>query len=369
MALRLKRLRLRRNGPKRKRRLLSVRPVPTMITLGNLLCGFGAIVLAMRIHTPPTGIPPADCLYYAGLLIFVAMVFDALDGTVARWTNQTSRFGLEMDSLADVVTFGVAPAVIVKAAIDFFGAESFPGGPYPILDRYVWLMLAVYVACAALRLARYNVESGSAHSDFFFGMPSPGAAGCVASMMVMLMPVAKHLEQLERLKLVGGEGVVREKIPFLGALNYTEATTLLQIGLIVLPFLMLCLGILMVSRVHYIHLGEKLLSGRRSFMHFLILGLTLVLIVMQHEIMLALAFNGYMLLGLVNEVRYQLIPSQRPKGWVASADEELHRLQQAQESGPVVSDGAESPSAGIPASGAPEAGPAEPEANAHHAGD
>lgn len=364
MALRLKRLRLRKNGPKRKRRLLSVRPVPTMITLGNLLCGFGAIVLAMRIHTPPTDLPPADCLYYAGLLIFVAMVFDALDGTVARWTNQTSRFGLEMDSLADVVTFGVAPAVIVKAAIDFFGAESFPGGPYPILDRYVWLMLAVYVACAALRLARYNVESGSSHSDFFFGMPSPGAAGCVASLMVMLMPVAKHLQHLEQLKLVGGEGVVREKIPFLGALNYSEATALLQVGLIVLPFLMLCLGILMVSRVHYLHLGEKLLSGRRSFMHFLILGLALVLIVMQHEVMLALAFNGYMLLGLFNEVRYQLIPSQRPKGWVASADEELHRLQQAHGEDPAAAEGAEAPTAG-----APDAPPAEPEANAHHAGD
>jgi hypothetical protein len=93
--------------------------------------------------------------------------------------------------------------------------------------------------------------------------------------------------------------------------------------LVSLPFIVLCLGILMVSRVHYIHLGDKLLGGRRSLMQVLLLVLGLVLIVMQPEVMLAAAFNGYMLFGLVNEVRYQLLPGTRPAEWVASSEELL----------------------------------------------
>jgi hypothetical protein len=91
--------------------------------------------------------------------------------------------------------------------------------------------------------------------------------------------------------------------------------------LIMLPFLMLCLGILMVSRVHYAHLGDRLLRGKKSFMHLLVIGLGLVLIIMQHEFMLALAFNGYMLIGVLNELRYLLIPSSRPPEWDVRADQ------------------------------------------------
>jgi hypothetical protein len=90
--------------------------------------------------------------------------------------------------------------------------------------------------------------------------------------------------------------------------------------LFVLPFLMLLLAILMVTRVRYPHIGDRVLRGKKSLMHLMLLGLAIVLTIMLHEIMLALAFNGYMLFGILNELRYQLIPSHRPLGWDVEAD-------------------------------------------------
>jgi CDP-diacylglycerol---serine O-phosphatidyltransferase len=292
---------------KRKKRLLiGVRPLPTMITLGNLLCGFASIVFAMNADHPPANFSGVDCLYAAGMLIFMAMIFDVFDGRVARWTKSTSRFGMEMDSLADVVSFGVAPAVLVWAAIDTMGV-------HPIPARYVWLLLAVYVCCAALRLARYNVEAETGHRDFFFGLPSPAAAGCAASLVVLITQgVEHHLPRLVPPQM---------QVPMGWVEGWREQCS--QIVLIGMPFVLLCLGILMVSRVHYLHVGDRLLGGRRSLMHLLLLVLLLVLVAMMHEVMLAVVFNGYLLLGLVNEVRFQLFPSTRPAGWVASSEELL----------------------------------------------
>jgi CDP-diacylglycerol--serine O-phosphatidyltransferase len=292
------RLRKNKTDKPRKRLVMGVHPLPTMVTLGNLLCGFASIILSMRVGNPPEGYKSIEMLYYAGLLIFIAMIFDVMDGRVARWTKTTSKFGMEMDSLCDVVSFGVAPAVLVKAAIDLsIPLKYFEA--FPILDRYIWLMMAVYVCCAALRLARYNVEAESGHKDFFFGIPSPAAAGCVASLVVMLCPILNEQKMaMTWMELLRSKEVVR-------------------VVLQGLPFTMLCLGILMVSRVHYIHLGDKLLRGKKPLMHLMLVGMSLVLIIMQHEVMLALAFNGYLVFGLLNEVRMQLFPSTRPPGWDA----------------------------------------------------
>jgi CDP-diacylglycerol--serine O-phosphatidyltransferase len=174
---RFKGFKLKRDG--KPRLLMGVHPVPTLVTLGNLLCGFGAIVLAMRASHPPQdfyNFDAHDCLRVSAMLIFLAMVFDVFDGKVARWTQSSSKFGMEMDSLCDVISFGVAPAVLVYAMLD----EQLLAMPssFHLLDRFVWPMLAAYVSCAALRLARYNIEAETGHRDFFFGMPSPGAAGC-----------------------------------------------------------------------------------------------------------------------------------------------------------------------------------------------
>lgn len=284
-------------APGKPRQLMGIHPVPTLVTLGNLLCGFGAIILCMRASSPPAGMDANDCLRYAGLLVFAAMIFDALDGKVARLTKSTSKFGMEMDSLCDVVSFGVAPAVLVKAMID---KQLSTDQPFPLWDRYVWPMLAIYVCCAALRLARYNVESESGHQNFFYGMPSPGAAGCAASLALLIIP-SQHSAPAQLQMQISQLDKMREAI-------YWPM-------LVALPFVMLALGILMVSRVHYPHAGDRLLGGKKSFFHILVLGLLLVLIFLHHEIMLALAFNGFLIYGLLNELRCQIFPSQRPKSW------------------------------------------------------
>ena len=297
------RLRLKKDG--KPRLVLGVHPVPTMVTLGNLLCGFGAIILAMRAENPPQefyNFSAHTCLRVSGMLIFAAMIFDVMDGKVARWTKSTSKFGMEMDSLCDVVSFGVAPAVLVKAMIDL---QLKTEHPFPMLDRFVWPMLAAYVCCAAMRLARYNVEAETGHRDFFFGMPSPGAAGCVASLCILVIPSDHPSTTVSAI----------QQMASLDAAIESARREIFFPVLVAMPFVMLLLGILMVSRVHYSHVGDRLLRGKKSFMHLMILGLALVLTVMLHEIMLAVAFNGYMLLGLVNELRYQFIPSQRPRDW------------------------------------------------------
>ncbi len=155
--------------------------LPTMFTLGNLVCGFFAIVIASRVQTPlvPEGNPaadPANC-FYSAWLIFLAMVFDALDGYVARLAKAASEFGAELDSLCDVVSFGIAPAfLLVKMCpqFSFFHKQA------------VWVIAGSYAACAALRLARFNVETSDEDDHMaFHGLPSPAAAASVAGFAIM----------------------------------------------------------------------------------------------------------------------------------------------------------------------------------------
>jgi CDP-diacylglycerol--serine O-phosphatidyltransferase len=132
--------------------------LPHILTTGNLAAGFYAIVKAS------TGDPQA-----AALAIFVAAIFDTLDGRVARMSNSTSRFGAEYDSIADTVSFGVAPAMI-----------AFHAGKLVDLGWTGWVMAFMYTACAGLRLARFNVSSGR-YRGRFDGLPSPAAAGMVVA--------------------------------------------------------------------------------------------------------------------------------------------------------------------------------------------
>jgi CDP-diacylglycerol--serine O-phosphatidyltransferase len=147
--------------------------LPTALTLGNAVCGFGAITFASKWG----GFDTATSLFAAACLIYLAMVFDMLDGSTARWTNQTSEFGEQLDSLCDAVSFGAAPALLM---IQF----SQPFGYHP---RLLWMVAALYVICTVLRLARYNVEPEDAeHPRSFTGLPSPAAAAVIASFPVMV---------------------------------------------------------------------------------------------------------------------------------------------------------------------------------------
>jgi CDP-diacylglycerol--serine O-phosphatidyltransferase len=132
--------------------------LPNLITTAGLFCGFYAIVASMR-----------GDFESAAIAIFFAAIFDGLDGRVARLTNTSSKFGQEYDSLADMVSFGVAPALVMYS----WGLSD--------LGKFGWSAAFVYVACAALRLARFNTQIDTADKNYFTGLASPAAAAVIAS--------------------------------------------------------------------------------------------------------------------------------------------------------------------------------------------
>jgi CDP-diacylglycerol--serine O-phosphatidyltransferase len=155
--------RRRDDRPERFRR--GVYLLPALMTLSNLLCGFASVVYSTRGDFDT-----------AAVLIGVAMIVDTLDGFFARLTHTQSAFGAELDSLADVVSFGVAPAIL-----------AFTWGLWS-LGRLGWAAGFIYVAAAAMRLARFNIQSGSpADKRYFAGLPSPAAASVTAA-TVFLYP-------------------------------------------------------------------------------------------------------------------------------------------------------------------------------------
>lgn len=139
--------------------------LPNLLTTGCLFAGFYAVVAAIDKH-----------FEHAGMAVFAAMIFDTLDGRIARLTRTESFFGKEYDSLADMVAFGLAPAIV-----------AYQWGVVRIMEyghhwgRFGWLACFFYAACAALRLARFNARSGTADKRFFEGLPSPSAAAIVAA--------------------------------------------------------------------------------------------------------------------------------------------------------------------------------------------
>ena len=148
--------------------------LPNLFTTIALFAGFYAIVQAMNGR-----------FEQAAMAIFVALVFDGLDGRVARLTRTQSAFGAEYDSLSDMVSFGVAPALVVYvwALKDFAGIESVKWlGPW-LSTKLGWIAAFIYCACAALRLARFNTTLDVADKRFFQGLPSPAAACLVAGLV------------------------------------------------------------------------------------------------------------------------------------------------------------------------------------------
>jgi CDP-diacylglycerol---serine O-phosphatidyltransferase len=137
--------------------------LPNVLTMGALWAGFYAIVAAIDHN-----------FSRAGIAIFIAMIFDFLDGAVARWTNTQSEFGKELDSLSDMVSFGLAPAIVAYQ----FGVVRI--AEFNVLwGRLGWLATFLYAACAAMRLARFNARAAS-DKRYFEGLPSPSAAAAVA---------------------------------------------------------------------------------------------------------------------------------------------------------------------------------------------
>jgi len=135
--------------------------LPSLFTTGNVFCGFYAFVAVLN-----------EDFYHAAWAIAVGMIFDGLDGRIARLTKTTSAFGMQYDSLADIITFGMAPAFLSYAwVLKPFG-------------RLGWMAAFLFLLCAALRLARFNVTKPDTHGSHFIGLPSPAAAVVVASIVI-----------------------------------------------------------------------------------------------------------------------------------------------------------------------------------------
>ncbi|MEO7728142.1 MAG: CDP-diacylglycerol--serine O-phosphatidyltransferase [Burkholderiales bacterium] len=151
--------------------------LPNLFTTAALFAGFFSIVQAMNGH-----------FEQSALAIFVALVFDGLDGRVARFTHTQSAFGAEYDSLSDMVSFGVAPALVVYvwALKDFSNQQNIPMLGAWVTTKLGWIAAFIYCACAALRLARFNTQLEVADKRFFQGLPSPAAA-CVVAGLVWAM--------------------------------------------------------------------------------------------------------------------------------------------------------------------------------------
>lgn len=162
--------------PSRQQRLARAKfALPSFVTLLSIACGFGSIVIS--VDNAPVGNP--DDYRLAAILLVLAGIFDALDGFVARATNTQSDFGVQLDSIADVMNFGCAPGLLLYC----YGFAAM-GADHPTLVRMGGLACFVFVACGALRLARFNVMVGRTDPRYFVGMPITAGAACVASVVV-----------------------------------------------------------------------------------------------------------------------------------------------------------------------------------------
>lgn len=243
---------------------------PTLLTLGNLICGFFAIVVAARIEKPAAvdylDIFDTRNVMLSGCLIFVAMIFDALDGYVARLTHVASDFGAQLDSLCDVVSFGVAPAfLLVKMCPRFTFLHP----------RAVWVIAAAYAACAALRLARFNVETSDEDDHLFFsGLPSPAAAAIIAGFAITFFSLRPDTNDLTAV-----------------------VDSALQT---ILPLLAILAAVLMVSRIRYPHVTNRVLRGQRSFGHVVAVLFFFVVVMVMPGFAIAISACAFALYGPIH---------------------------------------------------------------------
>jgi CDP-diacylglycerol---serine O-phosphatidyltransferase len=236
--------------------------LPNLMTAGNLFCGFAATLKIVQGALLQTSDPDsAAALFHAAIwFILGACIFDVLDGRLARLGGQDSTFGREFDSLSDIVSFGVAPALMVYRVV----LIDFP--------RVGWVVAFVYLLCGALRLARFNSVSESdppTNAKEFTGFPIPAAAGLIASItLFMLWWLGEREHEIGHLKWV-------------------------------LPPLMVFLSVMMFSRLRYPSFKAINWRTTRSLPRFLAISLILLFTFLNYEWMPAVIFLGYLLYGLL----------------------------------------------------------------------
>lgn len=238
-------------------RMESLPLLPAILTTGNLACGVLACVFALNDALRLEGYKDVMSPFATSAwLIVAAVVCDALDGLVARKTRSESRFGIEYDSLADVVSFGMAPALLLYVAVLRL----------PDYGRFGWLFVLMYVVCGAIRLARYNtLAAGGTVGKVFQGLPIPAAAGLLTSYVLFSMWGEWH---------VVDQGMVFNKM--MGW--YQQRIT--YINRVVLPLAMALVSLLMVSTIEYPKITHIVARGRVPFPVFVVLSLTFVMLVL-----------------------------------------------------------------------------------------
>jgi CDP-diacylglycerol--serine O-phosphatidyltransferase len=231
----------KRRTPIKMRRGIYI--LPNLFTTGNLFCGFWAIISVFQ-----------EKFFYAAVAILLACVFDILDGKVARLSGATSKFGVQYDSLADLVSFGIAPALL---------AFSWALRPY---GKFGWLAAFLFVVCGALRLARFNVQSSSGEVKYFKGLPIPAAASMIA------LTILLYLRLIET--------------------NWVKD--------IVILVMIYVLAFLMVSNIRYFSFKELNLAKRKPFSIFIFVILSMIVIIMEPTIVLFAFILFYVFSGPVN---------------------------------------------------------------------
>jgi len=219
--------------------------LPNLVTTGGLFAGFYGIIATMN-----------GDYNLAAWFILISAVFDALDGKVARLTGTTSKFGVEYDSLSDLVSFGVAPGLLMYSwALKPFG-------------KFGWLAAFLYVVCCALRLARFNIQINTVESKRFVGLPTPGAAGMVASCVLLFY----HL---------GGSGTIK------------------KVSIVLLIYI---LAYLMVSNHSFHSFKDPELVKRQPFSFLVLAIIFIIVIVAQPEIMLFAIASIYVASGPLGSI-------------------------------------------------------------------
>lgn len=290
--------RLEQSTGKPRHRLIGISLLPAAATLGNLLCGFLAIfacLLSVRAEysasigqfaiQPRVFHPRLEQLFPTHIaagayLVLLAMVFDALDGRLARITRRTSEFGAQLDSMADIVSFGVAPAMLFITLLLRPASGSMPPDVSPLQLRVGMACALVYVTCAAIRLARYNVENVHTEAALkkFSGLPSPGAAAAVVS----LLALHEHLRDVNYYGL---------GVNWAGVSRWAIAVSAFFVGL------------LMVSRLDYVHVFNVYARRHYPPTHLVWVIAILALAWYSLELLLVVLAFGYVFSGLVYNVR------------------------------------------------------------------
>lgn len=282
----------------RRQRLRYIAVLPSLVTILNGACGLAAITFASKgagAQINHFSYHKLQLPYFAisGYMVLLAMVADVLDGRLARMSQSTSSFGGQLDSLCDIISFGVAPAFLMLKILEFKLTLAEFGPTFEIfLQRFIWLVAAAYISCAAIRLARFNVENEedeSAHMSFV-GLPTPAAAGVIVSLLIF------HQEALVELS------------------NKNSSAFFLLDNTIIyaMPFVTLGVAVLMVSRIRYTHILNQYIKGKKPFAHLIRALLFLGLIIWSRQAALVLIFCGFAVGGFLKWFYLKVIRKKDP---------------------------------------------------------